>query len=228
MKTVFTKDEMEQILGSIDQRKDAQIFRGNTQKPFSIQSITLSLDTAVLSTAPRQLSFPFKSVYVSTATDTFVSISLRPITDDTFQSAVSLKLNDSLNFDNVVSSASLYWSAQAGKTVTLIFFTDAEFRSGSQISVTGGGVSIVEGSAVTNVAVTLAAATATSLIAADSTRKIFTFSNDTGAVLYVGSSSVSATSGLPVAPGAIFQWRNTGALYGYSVLGGTINGISEA
>jgi len=224
MKELITPESAQAVVDLANQLKKASIFISSTQKPFGIQSITLNLATAQLSTQPFRVGFPFKSVYVSAATDVLANVVLIPTTQDSYQSGVPLKLNDSWTIDEPTSEAYIYWAAQAGKTITLHFFVNSEFRSGSQISVTGGGVSIVEGSTTTTTRLDLTAATATLVLAADSTRKTASIQNNTGSEVWFGGSSVSNTGanlGYQVPAGGTFIFKNTGTLYAYSVSGGT-------
>lgn len=223
MKELITQESAQAVVDLARQLSKASIFLGSTQKPFDVQSVTLDLSTARLSTSPFRVGFPFKSVYISAATDVLANINMLPNTQDSFQSSVPFKLNDSWTRSEPLSEAYFYWSAQSGKTITIHFFVDSEFRSGSQISVTGGGVSIVEGSSFTTTRVDLTAATATAVLASDSTRKTCSIQNNTGADVWFGGSSVSNTGtnlGLKVAAGATFIYKNTSALYAYSVAGG--------
>lgn len=224
MKELITAESAQAVVDLANQLKKASVFISTTQKPFGVQSITLDLSTARLQTQAFRVGFPFKSVYVSAATDVLANVVLVPTTQDSYQSGIPFKLNDSWTMDEPTAEAYMYWGAQSSKTITLHFFVESEFRSGSQISVTGGGVAIVEGSAITSSRVDLTAATATLAIAADSSRKIASFQNNTGADVWFGNSSVSNTGpnlGQRVSAGAIFQWRNTAAIYAYSVAGGT-------
>ena len=142
------------------------------------------------------------------------------------QSSLQTKLHDSWINEFPVAEAYLDWSAQAGKTMTIVFFLESEYRSGSQISVTGGGVSLVDGSTITGpTRVTLSAATAGIIAPADSLRKVATLYNDSGADIFIGDSTVTnagATKGIPFPNGTILYWKNTGNLYGYSVAGGNV------
>lgn len=233
MKEILNQQNTQAILNMADQIKKAAIFEGSTQKPFGVQSITLDLSTARLSTDPFKVGFPFKSIYVSSATDTICTISLIPQTRDSYQSAIPFKLNDSWTREEPIAEAYLYWTAQANKSITIHFFVDSEFRSGSQISVTGGGVSIVDGSTITGpTRVTLAATTATIIAPALSTRKKCTIQNKTGADLYIGGATIGAvggaTEGIKIPADGIIYWQNTGALYGWSVAGGNIHYLEEA
>lgn len=224
MKEIFTPEIAKAIVDQANRVSKASIFEGSTQKPFKIQRIDLTLTTAQLATNPYKIGFPFKSVYICSASDVLANVSLLPETQDSYQSAIPLKQNDSWTTDEPVSGAFLYWSAQTTKTISILFFIDSEFRSGSQISQTGGGVAIIDGSSFTQSAVALTAATATLVMAGDTTRKSISVQNNTGADVWFGNSTVSNTGanlGQRVAAGGIFVWRNTSALYGYSVAGGT-------
>jgi hypothetical protein len=226
----MTSEIAKAILNEMTLQRKAEIFQGSTASLFEIQTMTLDLSTARAITNPLRIGFPFKSLFVRSATDNSVAVTLRPLTADSYQSGVDLRLNDSLDFDQQQASGFLSWSAQSGKSITLVFFVNASFKSGSQVSQTAGGVAIVDGSSFTRTVTTLAAATATSILASDTTRKICSIQNNTGGYLYVGDSTITdsgSTIGLAVAPGAIFQWRNTAQLYGYSVLGGPILLLSE-
>lgn len=224
MKELITQESAQAVVDLARQLSKASIFLGSTQKPFEVQTITLDLSTARLSTQPYRIGFPLKSVYVSTATDVLANVNLIPTTQDSYQSAIPFKQNDAWTIDQPISEAYLYWDAQAGKTITLKLFVNSEFRSGSQISVTGGGVSIVEGSSFTTTRVDLTAATATAVLASDSTRKNSSIQNNTVSDVWFGGSSVSNTGanlGIKVASGATFIYKNTAALYAYSVAGGS-------
>lgn len=230
---VLNQQNTSAILDMADQLRKAKIFEGSTQKPFEVQSMTFDLATARLSTDPFPVKFPFKSIYIPTATDVLATVSMIPQTRDSYQSAVPLKQNDSWVIEDGISEAFFYWPAQAGKTITLLFFVSSEFRSGSQISVTGGGVSIVDGSTITGpTRVTLAATTATIIAPSLSTRKKCTMQNKTGADLYIGGATIGAVGGvnegIKIPNDGIIYWQNTGALYGWSVAGGNIHYVEEA
>lgn len=95
----------------------------------------------------------------------------------------------------------------------------------SAIPVTGTLTSAVP-AAFTPSVVALVAVTATPIVALNTLRTSAMIYNTTGAIIYVGNSSVGITD-IPVPPMAYFIWDNTAALYGYSVLGGNVNVIDE-
>lgn len=208
----------------------AFIYRGNTEQPFAIQVLTLDLTTVRLSTDPLKLKFPFKTLYVQSATDGTVTVNVRPDTDASYQSAVPIKLNDVLKFDHPVSSVNIHWDAQSSKSITLIFFVDADFSSGSLISSLSGAIKVTEGNSFLMSVVNLAAATAGIVFAASATRIVSTLQNNTGAPIWVGPSTVAASGanlGYEVPAGGTFQWKNTAVLYAISTLGGDVHITEE-
>jgi len=228
MGEIMTRDLAAALLREMKLLKQAEIFEGNSGSPFEIQTMTLALDTAVTIGNPYKIGFPFKSVFVRTATDGSVAVTLRPQTPDSYQSGADLRLNDSLDFDQQQSQAYLTWTAQAGKSITLVFFVNASFQSGSQVSQTAGGVAIVDGSAFVESYPTLSAATAGVLLSTDTTRKIATIRNYSGQSIYVGSSAITnsgATIGEEIAPNGTFYWRNTATLYGYAATAVAAGGL---
>ncbi len=202
----------------------ADIRRRSDQVPASIQRVYLSADelgTARPEGNPYKIPFPFNGFHVEDATDQTVQVrlSLDAPTIQSIGNYKTLKLNDSSIFNEVVSAAFLTWTAQTGKTCTLVFFVDVDFKPGSQLSLTAGGVSISSGSAVSTSVVTLAAAAATALFAQVSTRKQGTWINDTGIDQYIGPLGVTATGatkGLKIPNGTPVIWQNTAALYAYN------------
>lgn len=224
-------DAASSILRQASQLDRAKVFEGSTERPFEVQKVPLDLTTAMREDAPFKIGFPFRSVFVRSATDVLTEVSLKVNSRDAMQSALPLKLNDSLVFPFQIAEGYLHWSAQSGKTMDLYFLVTGEFRAGSQVSVTGGGVSIIDGSSATTTVTTLSPTTAAAIAAANLSRKVASIQNNTGADLFVGpTSSVSSSGanlGYKVPAGATFQWRNTAVLYGYSVLGGDILNLEE-
>lgn len=192
--------------------------------------ITYDLGTAQDENNPREYLAPFKSVYVESITDSSTSLYLKPNSRDVANEGILLKQGDVINWDYPQAKAFLHWAAQSGKTVTLIFFRSATFKSGRLISVNSGGVSVSEGSSGALASVLLPATTATIIVPANTDRKVATIQNQTGADLWVGDSTVTssgATQGIKISDGGIISWKVTGALYGYSVAGGRVNRIDQ-
>lgn len=233
MRDIMTKEVSDAILKTADEIKLARVYEASTQKPYSVQIVTLKLDAATLPTNPYKIGFKFKSFFVVGATDSSVSVNLKVNSRDDLQSSFPIKINDSCDFDNMVAEAYIDWSAQATKTITIVFFTDAAFRSGSQLSISSGGVSIFDGSTISGpFRIAVPAVTATIIIAQNTSRKVATLQNKTGALLYIGGPFVgavgSANEGIAFPDQSIIKWNNTGALYGWSVAGGNVSYIEEA
>jgi hypothetical protein len=185
--------------------------------------MTLALDTAKPDSQPLKIGFPFKALWVQDATDSAVVVNIRVGGRDLTNSPFKLRLNDVWKSDDPMAEAYLDWPAQTGKSVTILYSINSDFTSGRNVSVNSGGVSINEGDSFTTAQVTMTAATATLIKASLSSRKVLAVQNNTGADLWVGGSAVSntgANQGIKVVANGIFYWRNTAALYGYSVAGG--------
>ena len=226
-----------QILLQDKNKSDAEIFFAGTQHPFIVQKVVVALDKGNVDASGNlvgnlyKVGFPFKSLFVKASTDTTTTVSIQPDTQDSYQSAVPLVLNDSLDLDSKISGAYLSWQSQPGKSITILFFVSAAFRSGSQLSLSGGGTSISEGSAFTGSQVTLAAAAATSVAIVNGLRKVLTLQNTSGASIWIGGAAVSNAGvniGIEVVAGANFYWRNSAAFYAYSVGGGLITLLEES
>jgi hypothetical protein len=202
----------------------AHIGENRINRKNSVRRVTFNLSTARDESNAFEIPGAFKSFYVEDATDVLANVKIKPNSNEAHQSYFKVKQNDSWAVEFPVAGCFVFWEAQADKELTIVFFTDAQFSSGSQVSVTGGGVSIVEGSTLSTSVVDLNAASVTTVLAADSTRKVCSIQNNSGADVWFGGSSVSNTGanlGLKVSAGSVFEWRNTGALYAYSVAGGT-------
>lgn len=225
IRELMTEDTAREILRSIADTREAQLFRNKTNSPFSVQKLVIPLTTARNENDPYKINIPFKSFYVQDATDVNTTVNVRVMSQDTYQSSFTVRKNDSFDADDMFDEIILDWSAQSGKTITIILFTSASFRSGSQISITGGGLVINEGTSFVDTNPTLSATTATLVFSQDSTRALGVIQNLTGASIWVGASTVvdtGANRGREVPAGDYFEWKNTAALYAYSVLGGSI------
>lgn len=213
---------------SVDQ---AAIYEGNTQRPSAIQVLELDVSTPVLESNPYKISFPFKAVFIRKATYLGVDNSintevfLKPNSNDSFQGAIPLKLNDVLEFERPVSEAFLYWNNGSvfgsGTTMTLIFFVDASFRSGSTIS-----KELVSTTYVSDT-IPLSAATEGILVPSSLALVTSTLQNKTGADLYIGEQGSVLADGLVIPDGAFVKVTGKGNLYGYSVAGGNVKRLSE-
>lgn len=194
-------------------------------KPQNVFRITLDLTKERVIDDPYIVNKAFKSVFVESSTDPSARIFVRPTTNSSEQDYFGLGYKDSWTVSSVVPKGFFHWPAQNG-TMTLVFFSDSEFRSGSQVSLTSGGVSISEGSSFTQLApMTLAATTKTQILPQNFLRKVAMVTNRTAGDLYIGGPSVSnagADEGFSISVGATIEWRNSSALYAYSPSGGKV------
>lgn len=225
-------DDARRYIDQSQELNQANVLASGIDRPFEIQVYpSIALTTALDRTQAQRISSAFKTLYVSDATDTSTYIYFLPMTNDSLQSPLKLKLGDALNFEKQVPGGYIYWDAQSGKTIELTLFYSGDFRSGSIRSVNAGGVTINFGSSISTAQVALAAASATQIFASDTSRKSATIQNTSGASIWVGPSTVTnsgANIGLEVAPGASLEFQNTAALYAYSVAGGNIMYIKES
>ena len=219
------------ILKEHDAQKAAFLDRANSEKTVQGHRVILNLASARDINNPLEVLFPFRSVFVEQASDANTFFFLKPSNREDMQKPFRMGLKDSWALPYQIPKCFLHWDAQPGKTAELVFFADAEFRSGSQISVTSGGVSISDGSTISGPTRVVLTAGAAGIIAPQLlTRKIATIQNKSGGDLFIGGPLVTATGateGIKVSNNDIIEWRNTGALYGYSVSGGNIHRNEE-
>lgn len=224
-KELMTEELAREVLLSVTRQREAELFQNKSNTPSSVQKIVIPLTTARDAADPYKISIPFRSFWVQDATDTNVSVNIKLLTRDSSADSFTVKKNDVYGHDEMCSEVYLDWAAQSGKTLTIVFFTRGVFSSGSQISVTGGGVFLSEGTSFVQSVQTLAAATAAIVFPVDSTRALGFFQNNTGASVYVGPSTVAASGanlGEEVPAGTNYYWRNTAALYAISTPGGDL------
>lgn len=214
------------IIKDLQDKKLAYVNHIQKDKPKLTERVIVDLGVSIQENDPRLVEYAFKSVFVEKATDTGCLLYLRPISKESHQPFFQMQLRDSWSQSYQVPRAFLHWPQQPGKTMELVFFADSEFRSGSQISVTSGGVSVTEGVAFIDSSQVLAAGAQATIFAQNSSRTVSTFLNNTGSTVRVGLNP-SAVNGWPVEAGAIFEWRNTAELKAYSAAGGTIYKMEE-
>jgi len=216
----FTGQGARELVDAISRGDDAYIAQALQLNPSAIRVQTIDLSTAP--TNPVLVNFPFKSVYVASASDSSALVSMRPFSDSENNDYAPLRLKDSVGWDYSISRCFLTWTAQAGKTMTLVFFTDAKFTSGSfntQVTSSLDGTSINDFSSVT-----VTADGTAKLI--DSTHNVIEVFNEGPGDLWVGGSGVSAAAGaekgyrLPAGYGK--RYRNSGSLYYACLTAGTI------
>lgn len=228
MKEIVDAETVNLFLEQLEAASKARIFQGNTQKPFGIQKLVIPLDTERLETDPYKLNFPFRCLYVKATTDSSVEINFKPNAQESFQSAVPMKLNDVFDNDFPVSSGIFYWDAQPGKSITLIFFLHSSFRSGSMISLTSGGVSISSGDSYVMGSTALTGGAAAQILAQDTARKNAIIQAPIGQDLWIGGVGVTPATGIRIPAGENRAWTNTAAAYGYLAANGNAVTMSES
>lgn len=215
-------------LAEVAAKRNSEI-AGNIQgREALLQKITIDLTTARSIDNALKISVPFKSVAIEDASDsnTLVYLALGDNSLDSMRNAKKLRSNDSFEFSSMVSSAFLYWSAQSGKQLTLVFSTTGTFKPGSQISVLSGGVSIADGDTLTSNLLTGGVATiaapagaATKILDADTARKSMKLYIDNDS--WIGDASVSPGARGVLYMAGLIEIPSTAAHYIYPVSGTT-------
>lgn len=189
--------------------------------PFRQQRIVLDLTTAASRGNPYKIGFPFTALRVETATDNDVNVrlSLNSDTDQQIDNYTKLVKNDSMEFSSPQYNGWLTWTAQSGKSITLILYVDVAFRSGTQTSTLSGGVVISAGSGMTPQTSVSVATTATLIFASSSSRYKNTIQNLGSNDVYISgvntvTDDTGSTPGILLQPGASYEWINSGACYG--------------
>lgn len=225
----MTKQEFKQALADFLRDDTTQIYGGNDESPFVAQTFTIDLSTAKSEQDPFIIGFPFKTIVIKgAATDSTSTINVKFNKNDSGISTVPMIVNDVLNANVINAKAFLSWSAQAGKTITVIVYLHANYSSGSLVN--SGSVSVSPSSgfkALANPA--LGAATAAVLIASNVLAKRRTLQNNDTASIWIGPSNVTnagATRGIELLTGSSTEISSSAAIYGYSVAGFAAGGIT--
>jgi hypothetical protein len=213
----FYKNDARNIVAQNQLLNDAYIDFQQQNAPELIRREVILLDEARDESNPYTLSFVFKSVYVSEATDsdTEVKLFLNKANINMDRNSIPLKLKDSMNFTKPVKSPLLTWSAQSGKSIVLYFILNADFYSGSSLTEIS---SSVEGNSFLNETDVVVTTTPELLLAQNLSRKVANFYNDAAILV---ASSASSTYWFPWSMGYNIH-KNTGALYA-KTLAGTAN-----
>ncbi|MFN3453522.1 MAG: hypothetical protein ACK41T_01080 [Pseudobdellovibrio sp.] len=210
------------ILREHEAQNSAFLDRANKEKVVQGHRITLDLSVARDINNPMEVNFPFKSVFVEQATDPNCFFFVKPSNREDMQKPFRMGLKDSWALPYQIPRCFLHWDQQLGKKIELVFFADAEFRSGSQISVTSGGVSISDGFQFIQNYVTAAANTEVQLLAQNSTRKVSYIHNIGDDPIYLGlpSETIDVSGGSnkfwEVLPNEKFEFRNTAEMWAKS------------
>lgn len=235
MKTGLTID---QINRNTNLQQEAAIRRSSDLRPKLAMRMEFDLSVARTAQDPVVIFQPFNGFYVEETTDTTTEVKFSLGSVDRYQTDnyTTLKRNDAGYSPEEIKSACLFWDAQSGKTLVVVFYVGVEFRPGSLLNVITGGVTIQEGTAIAQDALG-AAGNATSvacsttiaqLLEADSDRKVAKLFNP-GTDLWVGNSGVTAGVGLYWPSNTWLTVKNTAAIYAIAAAGtSTVTGVVES
>ena len=217
------------IIERLDEPRRAQIAVDKADRPANIIRLNINLNEDYTEISPRKIGYAFRSIYVEHCDNPSAKIKVKPITNEAHQSYFSMGYKDSWSVDRAIPDAFLFWEQQVG-WITLILFIDSEFNSGSQVSLTAGGLSISEGATAAHSNLNMSPNVATEILPQNLFRKTATIVNDTGNDIFLGSDltvNASSNKGIPVANGDSVKWRNTAQLFGFSTGGGKIIILEE-
>lgn len=177
-----------------------------------------------------RIDYPFKGIWIQTATDSNANISViaNSQREGQLSNAFTMRRNDFIKFEDYCSGAQIYWAAQSGKTMTIVVFIEGEVRPGSLISQISGGVQVLEGSSVDtdrlgssgNAATVAVTTTAAIVLPANSARVKAEIYFD--GPCWLGDSAVAVNRGIRMPSAGLYEWKNTGALYAIAEAG-TVN-----
>lgn len=214
--TRFSGNSAQEIINNNTILDQAYLETTRNNPPSYIQSVSIPLDTARTLENPFVLGFAWKSVYVSSATDSNTNIDITLFTNATINQKFPLKRNGVLSFEHPIGKSYFTWDAQAGKDITLHFILNGNFRPGSLISEVS---STVDGNSINEYSpVTIASTTAT--LVDSNLRNLINIQNEGPGDCYIGGSGVSAVAGselgLLLRAGDERQYRNTASIYAAS------------
>lgn len=202
--------------------------RPDTEKRIRID---LSVDRSL---AFEEAGYPLRSIQVVNQTDPTCKFELIPesMEDHKVRHAIPLGINDSWDFGRSISRWFIKNDPQPGKFIELLISVDGTFKSGKQVSVSSGGVSILEGSSYETTKFDLTALTPYELFPADADRKLGTWKNENGQCFIGPSNLVSNTGtnkGEKVEIGEMIEWKNPCALWVYPLVGSVdeVKGIQK-
>lgn len=222
-------DQFLQIFQRGLKNDEAAIYANSTGQNL-IRTLTLPLDTAKLSGDPFRVGFPFKSLYVISATDPSTTVNMRLGTRDSSEDSFPLSQESTFELPYPVKEAYIDWSAQAGKTITILFSIKGTFKSNKIASITSGGVLITEGTALTTQTGGTIPVVATQLFAQDSSRKLMVIQNQDSIDMWIGDAAVTTDTGtkpgIKIEAGGSYEWKSTAACYVIGKSVGTTNRVA--
>lgn len=232
MTTAEFRQKMAEFLEDINSQRSAYIKEADQSAGFIVQTFrAVSLTTASSEFSPGLIiGFPFKSIVFENASSDSVRIKCKFNSNDQGVSFQTYGDNASVRTDKMFSKAFLFWDAQAGETIDITVYVNADYFSGALKN--SGGVSVPDGvfrndgSLFDADLVAIANTTAVEIFPADTTRRYGIFQNNTGTSMFVGDATVTnagATIGQEVPAGETFEWYSSAACYVYQASGGSVN-----
>ncbi len=220
-------------LRSIAAANDGGIALDTDMRPRKQLRVVVPLDTARNEFDPLEINNPFSAYYVETATDdnAVVRMSLTSREAQNISQYTEIRRKDAARFSLPIRSAFLTWDAQAGKSMTIIFFLGLEFIPGTINTAITGGVSISDGTTLTSSAAATATTTAGLIAAADPDRVKLVISNLGSARVFLGSAAVTTDlggfPGIPLDPGLSYFWISEAACYAVAASGSVTLALNQ-
>jgi|GEM_PF-4336790 len=216
----MTRQELQEILSSYFTLKSAQVAHARATTRDQLETFTIDLATAVTQYQKTyRIDKPFKAISFEDGTDQDAYVKVQFDSQNDGKSFKKFKQNAGLTCETMFDGCTIFFPAQAGKTISCTIYYDCTYESGAQLL--SGTIAVARPSAYTITNPALTGGTAALVLAADSTREKVTIQNKTGASVWIGASTVTnagATTGYELIDGAQYEIENTFAVYVYSVL----------
>lgn len=197
----------------------AYIQNSSLNAPSAVRVITVDLSTARDDGNMMAIGFPFKCVFISSATDSQTNIQLKPFSDSMQNDFVPLTKNSVLTFDKSINKCYLKNTAQSGASITLVFMTDANFNTGNTLTEVA---SSVDGNSIIPITTIVASSTPVQLVPQDLTRKILNIYSD--AVFEISNAAQLIWFPMPAGYSKI---KNTAQIYVRATAGANIQMMGE-
>lgn len=210
-------EDMLALFNSMLSQDEAGLYSSTVGNNQPIKYLTIPLDEARLPGNPYRLSFGFRSFVVLATTDSSTYINMQLGEENTNVDNFPVKNNSSLKLPFPVQKTFLTWPAQAGKSISILFFLRGEFATNQLVSSVAATQTPYIGDTVTSLAGAQVTTTAAAIFAYDLTRKCMTIQNQSGQSIWVGGSTVTASGGArpgtEIPPGASLDWTSAAACY---------------
>lgn len=222
-------DDKMALFRSMLAQDEAGLYASTVGDNQPIRYLTIPLDTASIDGKPYVLNFGFRSFVVLSATDSSTYVNMQLADDSTNVDKFPVKNNASLRLPFPVQKAFLTWPAQAGKSISILFFLRGEFSTNLLVSSNSATQTPYIGDTVTSLAGAQVTTTAAALFAYDLTRKSMMINNQSGQSIWIGGSTVTAKGGarpgIEIVAGGSFEWTSAAACY--AITSGASTGATD-